>query len=246
MHPPTTAELLDVWEAGVQQSLPEKSLHLLRVAWSVADLSRVAAMSIGERDAGLLLLREWLFGPRLVNKAACPACAEVVEWEATTHGLRLQPPTIAEPPRVFDLMKEDFTVRFRLPNSYDLRRNAAELADQTTPRRLLLGCILSAQRHEQPCAVEELPPAVLDALSERMAQEDPQADIQMLVSCPSCGQQWQTPFDIASYLWLEIDSWARHLLQEVYVLARTFGWAEHDILHMSPQRRQLYLDLIRT
>jgi hypothetical protein len=67
----------------------------------------------------------------------------------------------------------------------------------------------------------------------------------MLLTCPNCCNQWEGQFDIASYLWTEINTWARHMLQEVYLLARAFGWSEYAILTMSPQRRQLYLEMIR-
>src|SRR3712207_8173915 len=35
--------------------------------------------SVGRRDARLLTLREWTFGPRLVSLASCPLCAERLE-----------------------------------------------------------------------------------------------------------------------------------------------------------------------
>ena len=41
----------------------------------------IADLSIGSRDACLLLLRERLFGSRLVNNAVCPECAGRIEWE---------------------------------------------------------------------------------------------------------------------------------------------------------------------
>lgn len=245
MRPLTTTELLAVWEAGEQQSLLEKSLHLLRLAYSAADLNSVATLSIGERDACLLLLRERLFGRRLVNKATCPTCTETVEWETNTCDLHLQAPIAAEQPREFVLEEEGFTIRFRLPNSHDLRRAMMQAGDQFKPQQLLAACLLHIRRNAQEYAFEALPPSLIEALNERMAQEDPQANIQMLVGCPGCGAQWEVRFDIVSYLWLEIDNWAHHVLQQVYVLAKAFGWSENDILRLSPQRRQLYLTMLQ-
>ena len=34
--------------------------------------------------------------------------------------------------------------------------------------------------------------------------------------------------------------------QIAFVLARAFGWSERDILHLSPQRRQIYLEMLRS
>ncbi|MFD1875717.1 hypothetical protein [Hymenobacter bucti] len=244
MRPLTTIELLNVWEAGLQQTLLEKALHLLRVACAAEDISSIASLSVGQRDAHLLQLREWLFGFHLLNKATCPTCAETVEWETSTRDLRLQTPEAVGLQKEFTLERDGFLVRFRLPNSHDLRRAMSQVSYQATPEQLLADCLISVQQQAQEYSFAELPATIVEALNEQMAREDPQADIQMLVNCPGCGQQWEVRFDIVSYLWLEIESWARHILQEVYALARAYGWSEQDILRMSPQRRQLYLDLI--
>jgi hypothetical protein len=51
-------------------------------------------------------------------------------------------------------------------------------------------------------------------------------------------------FDIVSFLWREIASAAQRLLQEVHLLASVYSWHEANILSMSPQRRNAYLQLI--
>ena len=81
MHPPTPTDLLTVWEQGLSQTLVQKSIKLLQVCSTSVSVAEVASWSIGERDARLLQLREWLFGTQLVNMAHCPACNETVEWE---------------------------------------------------------------------------------------------------------------------------------------------------------------------
>ena len=249
MRLPTPAELLRVWEVGLTQTPLERCLHLLRVSTDAPDFNHPARLSIGERDARLLQLREWLFGTRLLNKALCPSCAETAEWEDDTRRLMLQPPEPDNTPipplaREFLLEEAGVSVRFRLPNSLNLHRALTNPIYRANPNQLLADCIL---RWESPTAglpVDKWPDTLVDALNRRMADEDPQADIQMAVGCPACGHGWSVRFDIMEYLWAEIDNWARHLLQDVAVLARAFGWAEADILSMTPQRRQLYIDLI--
>jgi hypothetical protein len=76
---------------------------------------------------------------------------------------------------------------------------------------------------------------------ERIAALDPQADTRIDLSCPDCHHGWSEVFDVVSFFWTEIDAWARRLLRDVNVLARAYGWREHDILAMSTMRRQLYL-----
>ena len=65
------------------------------------------------------------------------------------------------------------------------------------------------------------------------------------MTCPACGRFWQAAFDIASYLWSELDALAQRLLGEVHTLARAYGWREADVLSMSPWRRQFYLEMVR-
>ena len=77
-----------------------------------------------------------------------------------------------------------------------------------------------------------------------MAQADPQADVQLALSCPACSHQWQSVFDIVSFFWSEMNAWAYRILREVHILASAYGWREADILAMSPYRRQLYLKMV--
>ena len=85
---------------------------------------------------------------------------------------------------------------------------------------------------------------MLDALTEAMAEADPQSHLELALSCPSCQLDWQSVFDIASYLWSEIETWALRILSEVHILASAYGWRETEILALSPLRRQLYLERV--
>lgn len=244
MRPLTADELLQVWESGLKRPLLEKSLHLLGIACSPTSLNTMAQLSIGERDARLLQVREWLFGSRLYNTAHCPECATLVEWETDLNALQLPPllPDVAS--KIFSIEMDGFHLRFRLLNSNDLLKATSEKV--TEPRKMLAQCILDMQHEEQQCDATSLPDSIWEALQQRISEADPQADIQMMVHCPDCSNAWQIPFDIMSYLWIEIDNWAKHMLQEVFVLAKAFSWSETAILNMSAQRRQLYLEMLRS
>jgi hypothetical protein len=89
-----------------------------------------------------------------------------------------------------------------------------------------------------------LPDSVIQAVLERMGHADPQANLEIELSCPACSHNWQETFDIVSFLWSEITAWAIRILREVHVLASAYGWREADILAMNPRRRQAYLELI--
>jgi len=111
-------------------------------------------------------------------------------------------------------------------------------------RRLLERCVQRALRNGESIPGGEIPDGVADAVSERMAEADPQADVRLALACPECGHRWQAVLDVVSFLWAEIHAWAIRLLRDVHVLAATYGWREVDILALTPWRRQAYLDMI--
>jgi len=237
MRVPGAAEMLDLWERGGGKTPIERSIELLSLC-AVGD--DPAALSIGRRDASLLRLREKFFGRRLSNIADCPSCGERVEWSGDLRELVMKEEEKED--GSFPLYADPYVISFRLPNSHDLLKAYTYRDD---PGRLLRDCILEVRKEGVHCEVADLPAAVFDQLDRRMAEEDPQADISMLLRCPMCSHEWEMSFDICSYLWMEIDNWAKRALREVAVLAAAFGWPESDILRMSPRRRRLYLGMIR-
>ncbi len=119
------------------------------------------------------------------------------------------------------------------------------LGDAAARRRALLRrCLSSIVYHGAGQAPDSLSMEVEAAVVAQMAQANPQAEVNLSLSCPSCACQWQAVFDIASFFWTEIDAWARRLLRDVHRLAVAYGWRESDILAMSPLRRQLYLNML--
>lgn len=239
----TTAELLQTWEDGLGQSLLEKTIRLLGRACAVEDYALLCKMSIGERDARLLQIREWMFGNRLKNMAGCPNCKALTEWETNTRDLYLQQIPPAPAVRTFSMEKEGYTVLFRLPDTNDVARALTDISRRNDPEKILADCLLESNKDGNKITAEELPASIWQLMNERMEKEDPQADINMKIACPVCNYEWEARFDIAGYLWAEINNWAQRIMQEVYLLARSFGWAEKDILNMSSRRRQLYLQM---
>ncbi|MBU3870858.1 hypothetical protein KN815_44480 [Streptomyces sp. 4503] len=115
-------------------------------------------------------------------------------------------------------------------------------------RALLARCLVSVHRAGQPVPadrlpVAELPEPVQRKLAEAAEHADPAADVTLNVACPECGEATRAELDIASYLWAELDHWARDLLLDVHLLATAYGWSEPQILALSPLRRRYYLEL---
>ena len=114
---------------------------------------------------------------------------------------------------------DDYLVHFRLPDTLDLMA-IGDLSNLDEATRSLLGrCILNASYRGEEIAFDALPEMVHEAALKLMNESDPQADVQLDLSCPECGHNWQAAFDILSYLWEEIDAWALRILNDVHVLA---------------------------
>jgi hypothetical protein len=239
----TAHELLDVWEAGSAQALAQRALLLLAVANPDLSYEALAHQPLGQRDARLLTLREWLFGPQLISVASCPNCGERLQLTLSSRELLTEARTM---PEVIALNVADYTIHYRLPASSDLLA-LAQCETVADSRKLLLQrCVQTIMRADQTQPLETVPDHVIEAIEAHMAQADPQADVQLDLHCPACQQQWLAAFDIAAFLWKEIDSWARRIVGDIHVIASAYGWSEADILALSANRRQMYLDLIGT
>ncbi len=239
----SAAELLHVWERGLAQSPAQRALILLTAASQDQAIEQLAQLTVGERDASLLALREETFGRRLGSLTNCPACAEQVELQIETSDLHATRPETNAPLRV---CLDDYTIEFRLPTSLDVA-SLDPLAGLAANRQdLLQRCLIRARRGETELRAAELPEEAVVAVSRRMAEVDPQADVQLSLRCPQCQHVWQPPLDIASYFWREIHAWAQRILREIHLLASAYGWREADILALNPWRRQSYLELIQS
>jgi hypothetical protein len=247
MRPLTAEGLLTAWERGQELAPAARALLLLSLAAPEASEEWLMSLTVGQRDAGLLTLRQWLFGAELTSLAYCPQCGEPLEFAAPVTALlldELPALAVAAQPATFVETLDGFTVRFRLPTAGDMLSLTAPHAAGREHRLLLEECLISIQQGENEVTPAEAPEPVITAVVARMAEADPQADVRFDLTCPHCETAWSPPFDIVSFFWSEIDSWARRIVQEVHLLARAYGWSEAEILALSPLRRQLYLEQI--
>jgi hypothetical protein len=234
VRPPSTSELLAAWERGLGQPSTPRALALLGAGWPETPAGELARLSIGRRDARLLELREHAFGAAVVAVATCPACAERLELSFDVAEVRTADPGLAVP---LELRASGYELRFRLPDSGDLLAGGTATA-------LLERCLLAAERDGLPAVAAELPAEVVELVEARMAEADPQADIRLALTCPACEHGWEAAFDVAAFLWSEVDAWARRTLWQVHLLARAYGWPEADVLALSPGRREFYLEAV--
>lgn len=234
-------DLLAVWDLGPGQGLVERTLALLSTACDQSP-DALAGLTIGQRDARLLTLREWAFGPRASGILACAGCGQQLELTFDLAEVRAEAPERAGD--AGSITMAGYEVEFRPPDSADLLAAVDESDPGRLRARLLERCILTARRDGDPVPADRLPPEIVDAVAGGMARADPQADVELAVSCASCGHHQRGVFDIASFFLSEIDAWAGRLLREVHTLASAYGWAERDILALGARRRRRYLDLV--
>lgn len=245
MRTPSAVELLHVWEIGLAQHPIHFGLALLALAWPETPTPDFARVSIGQRDAALLTLREQLFGTRLNSIARCPQCGEQLELSFQVDQVRAPIPQQAAQP--LQVQMDEYTVSFRSPNSGDLLAIAGVDEPAAARQQLLQRCLIAVEQAAQDITDQirkTMPDLLVAQLLRQIAQADPQGDVQLALACPACQHEWLMTFDILAYLWSEINDWAQRTLREVHLLATAYGWREADILALSAQRRQFYLTMI--
>jgi hypothetical protein len=234
------ADLLTAWETAGRVTPVERAVVI--AARAAAADERVADWTVGRRDALLLDLHAAAFGGEIELVTACPGCSAALELSFTAEDVRSP---CGDAAAEYDLADPVGGVRlaFRLPASADLLAVIGH-EDASAARRVLAErCILRASRDGVPVPARELPETTLDALASRAAELDPQADVELSLSCAECGHAWSTGFDVADHVWRTIDARARSLLREVATLATAFGWTEGEVLGLPTARRRRYLEL---
>jgi hypothetical protein len=245
----TGAELLRVWEQVHLSGPIQRGLAMLAAALPDWPADRLASLSIGRRDALLLRLREQTFGSQLACLVNCPDCGEALELALPVASLLL--PETSTVPDAYHTRSDGWQIDFRLPNSLDLLEITAQVHQGNDAahlrnallERCLLAVTASDRVLDRPLA-DQLPPEITTQVLHEMEDADPQAMIHFPLTCPACQAVWEARFDVVSFLWVEVQAHARRLLQEVHLLALAYGWSEVDILAMSAQRRQIYLEML--
>lgn len=232
------ADLLATWEAGLGAAPAGRALLLHGTARPDLDAGTLPRLPVGERESDLFALRRALFGERMQVRLACTACGEDMEFDLDAGefaaGLGVGGDSVVR------VSEGGWEVEFRLPGVADLTA-AARAAD---PRgELIARCLVSAAYAGEVRPADALPAPVQHRIAEAVEAADPGADVTLNVACPDCGQATRAELDIASYLWTELDAWARDVLLDVHLLATAYGWSEPEILALSPLRRRYYLEL---
>jgi hypothetical protein len=207
----TDAELLSLWEQSSQAGPTERRRRLLQAACPEEPSARLAALSVGECDRRLLAFQRRSFGDQLPCVARCPSCGERLEF--TLDAERLAAPGLGPPAGTTAVVESPgLRATVRLPTVGEVDAAAHGGGVQS----LIAGCVVSLERED---AESELPLEVLERIDAALAALDPGGCPDLDLSCPACGHRWAEPFDLGSYIWKELASYAERLLTEVHLLA---------------------------
>jgi hypothetical protein len=237
MRVPSAAELVRVWELGRSGAPWYRALLLLAPLFPDAPWRTIREMTLGARNGYLLALRERLFGSTIDALSRCPSCNDRMEFSLPVAAMLEQLPA-GRPCAYEHTVTAEAAGRpvvYRLLCSDDLAAVAPR--GESQPSAMLL-----AQR-----ALVDLPdgnpptPDLLNAVSEAVLDADPLASMRLGLRCVACGHEWVTTFDIASFLWTEVEAEVLRLFDDVHRLGAAYGWSEAAILTMSAHRRREYL-----
>ena len=238
-QPLRPADLLAVWDEGRGQPTVARALTILGRGVPAADREALADLPVGERDARLLHLRELSFGPVAECLARCPACEAAIEFPVSIRDLLLDGAGDAE------AVVEWRGLRLRVRPATS--RDQLSLSGLTDPGAMVTALLQRCAAVIDPPSDDvagAVPAEATECVAAEMSRLDPGADLRFTLSCPSCQASWTSMFDVASYVWREIDAAARRLIADVHALAMAYGWSESEILDLTPARRRAYLELV--
>jgi hypothetical protein len=188
-------------------------------------------LTVGDREAVLLWIRHLTFGPAIDAVLECsrPECGEKMDLRLVTSDLLVEPGD--DRPEWEESEVDGVRVRFRRVTGADQEAGAREPAD---------GVNIILRR----CVAGELPQHVRRWMPSILAAADPQAEINLSVTCPACGRAVSLLLDAGTFLAREVAARSKALFRQVHLLAFHYHWAERDILALTPTRRHCYLDLL--
>jgi hypothetical protein len=237
--------ILRAWEYGRDRHAVDKAQLLLALACHELSPTELSNLTVGQRNILLLDLRQKTLGTQANCFVLCPQCGTRLEFAidlatfySPTHNATMIAP-------IHTLALNGYQLRFRLPTSVDLAALVGCSDAERGSQLLIARCVVQAEQTGHAVETAELPASIIAALAQAMLDLEPQAEMDIQLTCAECEHTWMALFDILSFFWNELEVQAKRLLHEVDSLARVYGWSEAEILALSATRRQFYLELVR-
>lgn len=236
----TDAQMLYIWERGIALGPTSRALLILGGARRAGQ--EACEWPVGRRDAALLEIRRATFGDRLASRTTCPRCGCELEFELDAGALRAHG-TGPQGDQTIVLQQGGAHISVRTPTSSDLLAVETLGSSQAIETALWKRCVVAHDEHGAALDPEQLTAAQRDAVETALEDADCGMDLRIDLECRACATRWETAYDIARVLWLEIVQHARGVLHHVHQLARRYGWTERDVLSLGQRRREMYLAL---
>ena len=231
-------DLLALWERGLPLHSIDRALVVIAQALPEHGHEELARLPLGVRDSLLLDVRKETFGDRVEACDTCSNCGMAVEVGLRCSALLTG---ASAPPSEWPVEYGDYRVRVRPLDSLDAVAALGCANLEEARAELLARSVIAAEHLGRAVGPADLPADVADAVAASIGTHDPGAELQLALTCPSCGHTWVNVLDVATFVWAELAALAHGLLAEVHALARRYAWSEAEILAMSGSRRAAYL-----
>ena len=232
MHALSGERILIAWERGQASREPWRALVLLEVAMPERAMIELAALPLAERNALLLRLHAMTFGRGVEGFAVCPECGDQLEFAMDAEDMA-RTLRAAEPET---WVEADNPMRMRPADTSDIAASLEAASDEDA-RALLLTRTLGMESTD-PARAER------PDWMERFDRLNASAEIRCVLPCARCGARATLDFDVAGFVWREIQVGARRLMAEIHRLASAYGWNEKAVARMSAARRAAYLEML--
>jgi hypothetical protein len=229
--------LLCEWKDG-ETALAGALLNAITKEIAGQDTVEWGKLPVTDCEWALLLLRRSLFGDLLMTSSSCtqPHCGAKIDISFHISDY-LQQFLIDMPAEVgrsaepgwFNLTGKD--IKFRLPTGNDQQMVSRFSQPECELRRL---CVVP----------DNLPGNLLEQVEGHLESMAPAISGLLRGECPECGSAEDFYFDVQAYVLGELVDQAKHVFEDVHLLARHYHWAEEDILNLPIQRRYGYIDAI--
>lgn len=195
-------------------------------------------LSIGDRVALMLHVRQLELGDNLDCTVSCPRCGKVMS--TVLSAAKLLDMTHPAPSVSYGLEAGGFYLQVKPLTAQDqdliLTIKEGDDVQQTMAR----SCILNS---DVPLP-EKLSNEVIEALGLKLEQIDPLSDIVLDLSCLECGDKLHISFNAEDFILQELGISHGDIESEVHWLALHYHWSENEILSLPMQRRRKYISLI--
>jgi hypothetical protein len=209
---------------------------------------------VADRNYLLLRLRQATFGDRVRANLFCPwpDCGEHVSVDFSIADLPVEQAAHRAPLHTMTLCARDdgppTDVTFRLPNGADQEEVSALLASNEAAALtvLLSRCITRIGPHESPDEprIAALPATARADIERRMEELAPKVGQAMDITCAECGRGFTAPFDIQRFFFGDLRTDDDLLYREVHYLAYHYHWGEDEIMQLTRDKRQKYIEVL--